>query len=139
MQNWYSTLFHLSLLNRRYFYFTERSLDFQKSQKALTSISLSSRCSVSPAARRTPPVDLVHGASAAKWTREALQRHLARPLAPSHADTRPKRSPEPPRRPAMQLAAYSLHPLAVESPKAKSTTPRRYSPHPGAPWPISTP
>src|SRR6185312_5959709 len=91
---------------------------------------------------RRPPYaagGLVHGASAAKWTWGALQRHLARPLALSHAHKRPRRAPEPPRHPRHAQRRCPLRPLAVESPRANSTAPRRYSPHPGAPWPISTP
>ena len=76
MQNWYSTLFHLIPLNRRYFSITERSLDFQKLQKSpYLHLSLPA-CSVSAAACRTPPY-VVHRAPTAKWTRGVPQRHLA--------------------------------------------------------------
>ena len=40
---------------------------------------------------------------------------------------------------AMRSAARPLRQPAVESSRAKSTAPRRYSPRPGALWPIKTP
>ena len=70
---------------------------------------------------------------------ENSQRHLACPLAPSHAHTRPRPAPEPPRHPAMRRADWPLHQPADEPSRAKSTAPSRYIPRPGAPWPIKTP
>ena len=70
---------------------------------------------------------------------KTLQRHLARPLAPSHAHTRPRRAPEPPRHPRQAQRRCPLRQPAVEPSRAKSTAPRHYSPHPGAPWSIRTP
>ena len=107
MQKWYSTLFHLSPPSRRKFLFTERSLEFQKSQIGPHLHLSLSRCSVFP-----PP------AVRRRWTsstarprpngpRETSQRHLARPLAPPRAHTRPRRLPEPPRRPGRRSAAAS--------------------------------
>ena len=48
MQKWYSTLFHLSPPSRRKFLFTERSLEFQKSQIGPHLHLSLSRCSVFP-------------------------------------------------------------------------------------------
>ena len=107
MQKWYSTLFHLSPKNRRYFLFTERSLDFQKSQIGPHLHLSLSPVLCFPAARRTPPVDFVHHAPAAKWTRGNLSAPPGRPLAPSRAHTRPRRLPEPPRHPGRRSAAAS--------------------------------
>ena len=82
---------------------TERSLDFQKSQKSpYLHLSLPA-CSVLAAACRTPPVDFVHRAPAAKWTRGVPQRHLAASwhllthtrvpdISPSRHDTPGRRS-----------------------------------------------
>ena len=50
--------------------------------------------SASPPLARTPPVDLVHGASVAKWTRGSPPRPLGLPLGPS---SRRRASPTPPR------------------------------------------
>ena len=71
--------------------------------------------------------------------RGVSQRHLARPLAPPRAHTRPRPFPEPPRHPRPAQRRCLLHPLAVESPRAKSTAPSHCIPSPGAPWPIKTP
>ena len=60
-------------------------------------------------------------------------------LAPPHAHTRPRPLPEPPRHPRPAQRRCLLRPLAVESPRAKSTTPSHCIPPPGAPWPIKTP
>ena len=54
----------------------------------------------------------------------------------SHASWAPCRADTTPRHAQRRCP---LRPLAVESPRAKSTAPRRYSPRPGAPWPIGTP
>jgi len=61
-------------------------------------------------------VDFVHRAPAAKWTQEVPQRHLARPLAPPHAHTRPRPLPEPPRHPPPCAAPLQLRSLAVVRP-----------------------
>ena len=119
--------------------FTERSLEFQKSQIGPHLHLSLSRCSVFP-----PP------AVRRRWTSSTVRprpngpgetspRHLARPLAPSHAHTRPRPLPEPPRHPQPCAAPLPLRPLAVDSPRAKSTAPSHSIPHPGALWPIKTP
>src|SRR6185312_11878866 len=63
-------------------------------------------CSVR-AARRTPPVDFVHRAPVAKWTRGNLSAPPGCPLAPLRVHTRPRRLPEPPRHPGRRSAAAS--------------------------------
>ena len=112
--------------------------NFRNRRKALTSISLLSGA-LFRAARRTPPVDFVHRAPAAKWTRENPLAPPGPPLGTLHAHTRPRRAPEPPRHPRHAPRRCPLRPLTVVHPGPKSTTPSHYSPHPGAPWPIKTP
>ena len=78
-------------------------------------------------------------APAAKWTRGNLSTPPGPPLGTSsraHESQTPPRAATTPR-PAQRRCL--LRPLAVESPRAKSTAPRRHIPHPGAPWPIKTP
>ena len=94
-------------------------------------------CSVR-AARRTPPVDFVHRAPAAKWTRGNLSTPPGPPLGAlprphaSQAASRAATTPPP------CAAPLPLRPLAVDSPRAKSTAPSHSIPHPGALWPIKT-
>src|SRR6185436_7544317 len=95
-------------------------------------------CSVR-AARRTPPVDFVHRAPTAKWTRG---NRLAPPGPPLGTSSRAHASQAAPRAattPPPCAAPLQLRPLAVELPRAKSTAPSHCIPPPGAPWPIKTP
>src|SRR6185312_14403287 len=116
MQKWYSTLFHLSPPSRRKFLFTERSLEFQKSHLCpYLHLSLPR-----PALFAPPAVRRRWNSSTARprpnGPGETSPRHLARPLAPSHAHTRPRPLPEPPRHPQPCAAPLPLRPLAVDSP-----------------------
>ena len=130
MQKWYSTLFHLSPPNRRNFLFTERSLEFQKSQiGAHLHLSLS-RCSVFP-----PP------AVRRRWTsstacprpngpRGVSQRHLAAPwhlLARTRvSDPFPSRHDTPGRRSAAAAPpARRRAPLTqIDRPQSLHSSPR---------------
>jgi len=79
--------------------------NFRNHIYALISISLSPGCSVR-AARRTPPVDFVHRAPAAKWTRGSLSAPPGPPLGTSsrpHASQAASRAATTP--PAMRRAA----------------------------------
>ena len=152
MQKWYSTLFHLSPPNRRKFSLRKGPWIFRNRRKAPISISLSRLALFRPppAVRRrwtsyaagglrTPPVDFVHRAPAAKWTREVPQRHLARPLALPRAHTHPRRLPEPPQHPPPGAAPLPPPPARRRVAQGQIDCPSRYSPRRGALWPISTP
>jgi len=95
-------------------------------------------CSVR-AARRTPPVDFVHRAPAAKWTRGNLSTPPGPPLGalprPHASQAAPRAATTPP---AMRRAA-AAPPARRRLARAKSTAPSHSIPHPGALWPIKTP
>jgi len=95
-------------------------------------------CSVR-AARRTPPVDFVHRAPAAKWTRGSLSAPPGPPLGTSSRPHASQAASRAATTPPPCAAPLPLRPLAVESPRAKSTAPRHHFPRPGTPWPIRTP
>jgi len=111
--------------------------NFRNHIYALISISLSPGCSVR-AARRTPPVDFVHRAPAAKWTRGSLSAPPGPPLGTSSRPHASQAASRAATTPPPCAAPLPLRPLAVVRPWPKSTAPSRSIPHPGARWPIKT-
>ena len=93
--------------------------------------SSSSPLSVSPTARRTPPVDLIHGASATKWTQGSSPAPPGLPLGTSprgHAPLRPSRAATPPRHAARRLLApparRRVAPDQIDLPQTPIASPR---------------
>ena len=125
MQKWYSTRFHLSPPNRRKISLRKGPWIFRNRRKAPISISLSRL-----ALFRPPPAVRRPGSPSAP---------PGCLLAPPHAPTRPRHLPAPPQHPWPAQRRCLLRPLAVESPRAKSTAPRHHIPRPGTPRSIRTP